>query len=90
MEFHYDDAFGPTAVPDAYERLLLDCMQGDQTLFMRFDTLETTWQLLDPLLQAWEQSDEKLITYPAGCDSFPEADALLEAEGHDRHWRPIG
>lgn len=89
MEFSYENVFG-VKMPEAYARLLLDCMQGDQTLFMRFDTLETTWQLLDPLLQAWGQSDEKLITYPVGCNSFPEADALIEADGHDRHWRPIG
>ena len=65
-------------------------MQGDQTLFMRFDTLETTWQLLDPLLKSWEQSNKKLITYPAGCNSFPAADALIENDGHERCWRPIG
>jgi len=89
MEFSYESVFG-VKMPEAYARLLLDCMQGDQTLFMRFDTLETTWQLLDPVLRSWEQNAEGMATYPAGCNSFPEADALMESDGHNRQWRDIG
>ena len=56
---------------------------------MRFDTLETTWQFLSPVLQTWEQDPAPLPTYAAGVSSFPDADALIEADGHDRHWRPL-
>ncbi len=86
MHFDYESVFG-VQMPDAYQRLLLDCMLGDQTLFMRFDTLETTWQLLDPVLEAWEKSDTPPVMYPAGCHSFPQADRLIESDG--RQWRPL-
>jgi glucose-6-phosphate 1-dehydrogenase len=84
MKFRYQDVFGGE-MPEAYQRLLLDCMAGDQTLFTRFDGIEVTWQLLMPVLEAWEQSDEKPYEYFAGAESFPEADALLEADGRKWH-----
>jgi len=86
MEFRYQDVFGGE-MPEAYQRLLLDCVTGDQTLFTRFDGIETTWQLLMPVLEAWERSDERPYEYPAGSESFPQADALLEADG--RQWHPL-
>lgn len=55
MEFHYAEAFGKTAIPEAYERLLLDALQGDASLFTRADEVETAWSLIDPILQTWEQ-----------------------------------
>jgi glucose-6-phosphate 1-dehydrogenase len=84
MKFRYKDIFGGE-MPEAYQRLLLDCMAGDQTLFTRFDGIEVTWQLLMPVLRAWEQSDERPFEYPAGAESFPQADALLEADGRQWH-----
>jgi len=48
MEFHYADSFGKTAIPEAYERLLLDTLTGDASLFTRADEVETAWNLIDP------------------------------------------
>jgi glucose-6-phosphate 1-dehydrogenase len=53
--FHYEDAFGPGRIPDAYERLLLDVLMGDPTLFIRDDAIELSWRLIDPILQVWER-----------------------------------
>ncbi|HVN15936.1 MAG TPA: glucose-6-phosphate dehydrogenase, partial [Anaerolineales bacterium] len=55
MEFHYAEAFGQTAIPESYERLLLDALQGDASLFTRADEVETAWALIDPILQTWEK-----------------------------------
>ena len=86
MNFSYKQVFG-VEMPDSYQRLLLDCMAGDQTLFTRFDSVQVAWQLLTPLLEAWEKSPEVLVEYPAGSESFREADALVEADG--RHWHGL-
>ncbi len=87
MKFRYQEIFG-VEMPEAYERLLLDCMMGDQTLFTRFDAIETTWQLLMPVLEAWASSDEDPHEYAAGRESFPQADALPEADGRKWHGLP--
>jgi glucose-6-phosphate 1-dehydrogenase len=84
MSFSYKQVFG-VEMPEAYQRLLLDCMAGDQTLFTRFDSVEAAWELLTPVLQAWEKSPEAPVEYPAGSESFPEADALVEADGRQWH-----
>jgi len=84
MSFSYKQVFG-VEMPEAYQRLLLDCMAGDQTLFTRFDSVEVAWQLLTPVLKAWEESPETPAQYPAGSESFPEADALVEADGRQWH-----
>lgn len=86
MKFRYQDLFG-VEMPEAYERLLLDCMTGDQTLFTRFDGIEVTWRFLMPVLEAWQHGDERPHEYPAGSESFPQADALLETDG--RTWHPL-
>jgi len=89
MQFKYRDLFG-AEVPEAYERLLLDCMLGDQTLFVRFDFLEASWALLTPILEAWQSKGDaaevgSLYSYPAGSWGPVEADRLLEQDG--RRWR---
>jgi glucose-6-phosphate 1-dehydrogenase len=84
MSFSYKDIFG-VEMPEAYQRLLLDCMSGDQTLFTRFDSVATAWQFLTPVLQAWEHGASTPTEYPAGSDSFPQADMLLETEGRKWH-----
>ena len=84
MSFSYKEIFG-VEMPEAYERLLLDSMAGDQTLFTRFDSVATAWQLLTPVLQGWEHSDQAPTEYPAGSESFPQADMLLEADGRKWH-----
>lgn len=85
MEFHYAEAFGPTAIPEAYERLLLDALQGDASLFTRADEVEAAWNLIDPLLSEWETNHQPpLAFYPPGTWGPAEADALLQR--HGRAW----
>jgi len=86
MDFTYREVFGHQP-PDAYQRLLLDCMLGDQTLFVRHDDMEVTWSLLTPVLEAWEARGEP-FPYPAGTWGPPEADRLLAEDG--RAWRLAG
>jgi len=86
MNFNYAEVFGAEA-PDAYQRLLLDCMVGDQTLFTRQDDVEVSWTLLDPVLKLMSRGELLPFEYPAGAESFAQADALIEADG--RKWRPI-
>ena len=85
MEFHYAEAFGATALPEAYERLLLDALQGDASLFTRADEVETAWSLIDPILQAWEtHQTPPLSVYRPNSWGPPEADTLLARDG--RRW----
>ena len=86
MNFNYAEVFH-AAAPESYQRLLLDCMVGDQTLFARKDDVETAWRLLDPVLEAWKGPDYPLYEYPAGADSFAEADQLIRHTGHE--WRSL-
>ncbi|MCJ7778321.1 MAG: glucose-6-phosphate dehydrogenase [Sedimentisphaerales bacterium] len=87
MNFCYRSVFG-VAMPEAYHRLLLDCMLGDQTLFTRNDDVEIAWKLLTPVLEDWEKEDSAPYIYPAGSESFIEADRLIEADG--RKWSKLG
>jgi glucose-6-phosphate 1-dehydrogenase len=86
MDFHYGSTFGATT-PEAYERLLLDVMHGDATLFMRRDAVEAAWRWVMPILERWSQQNGALPTYPAGDWGPTEADRLIEATG--RRWRPL-
>ena len=86
MNFNYRSIF-LVDMPEAYQRLLLDCMAGDQTLFTRFDSVEIAWQLLMPVLQIWQNDDSAPYKYPAGSESFPQADRLIESDG--RKWRKL-
>jgi len=86
MSFDYQSIFG-VSMPEAYERLLLDCMTGDQTLFTRHDSISIAWQLLTPVLEAWERDKQEPHIYPAGAESFVEADNLIETDG--RKWRAL-
>ncbi|MBV9492751.1 MAG: glucose-6-phosphate dehydrogenase [Acidobacteria bacterium] len=84
MEFRYATSFGAEP-PEAYERLLLETMLGDSTLFARRDEVETAWDWLDPLLVAWAKDARGPELYPAGNWGPPSADALIERDG--RSWR---
>ena len=86
MNFDYRSVFS-VEMPEAYQRLLLDCMVGDQTLFTRYDDVEVSWTFLKPVLEAWEKDKSKPYEYPAGCESFPQADTLIESDG--RTWRKL-
>ena len=85
MDFDYESAFGKSSA-NGYERLLLDAMLGDQTLFAHRDGVETTWALYTPILQAWAaKTPEVFPNYFAGSWGPECADHLLEREG--RAWR---
>jgi glucose-6-phosphate 1-dehydrogenase len=84
MDFHYGSTFGGSS-PEAYERLLLDVMTGDQTLFMRRDQVEAAWRWVMPVLEHWRTSGRPVPTYPAGEWGPAEADRLIESTG--RQWR---
>lgn len=86
LEFHYRTSFPGTVVGDAYERLLLDAIRGDASLFARSDEIDAAWRLLDPVVEAWEhRTDLRLASYAAGSWGPAEADDLLVLEG--RQWR---
>jgi len=84
MEFHYADDFDRD-LPEAYERLLLDALQGDAALFARADEIELAWGLIDPILERWQQPEAPpLAPYDQGSWGPAEADALLD--GKTRSW----
>lgn len=86
MDFHYLSTFNGTSLPDAYERLLLDALEGDASLFTRSDGIEDSWKLIDPVLTAWERDHKPpLVFYPRGSWGPEEADKLIAADG--KHWR---
>jgi glucose-6-phosphate 1-dehydrogenase len=84
MDFHYGSTYGGSS-PEAYERLLLDVMAGDQTLFMRRDQVEAAWRWVMPVLEHWSTSARPVPTYPAGEWGPPAADELIQSTG--RQWR---
>jgi glucose-6-phosphate 1-dehydrogenase len=86
MDFHYGSTFGGST-PEAYERLLLDVMAGDPTLFMRRDAVEAAWRWAMPILERWAEDPSPLPMYPAGDWGPPEADRLIESGG--RRWRQL-
>ncbi len=88
MDFHYGTSFGK-ASPEAYERLLLDAMSGDATLFARRDEVETAWKFIDAIEDAWHKppAPPPLCPYPSGSWGPKEADELLQRDG--RAWRRL-
>jgi glucose-6-phosphate 1-dehydrogenase len=86
MDFSYAKSF-QSAPWEAYERLLLDAMRGDATLFARRDADEEAWKLVTPVLEAWESGTDPLPEYEAGSEGPEEARALLRKDG--RRWRPL-
>jgi glucose-6-phosphate 1-dehydrogenase len=85
MEFLYGTAFLSQS-PEAYERLILDVMRGEATLFTRDDEVEAQWRIIDPILASWGNDEVPLYTYAAGTNGPTEAAALLD-DGD--HWRAI-
>jgi glucose-6-phosphate 1-dehydrogenase len=86
MEFHYSSSFGDGVLPEAYERLLVDALNGDAALFTRHDEIETAWRLIDPVLDGWEKSDvPALASYTPGSMGPRAADEFLARDG--RVWR---
>ena len=85
MEFLYGTAFLSQS-PEAYERLIMDAMRGDATLFTRNDEVDASWSVVDPILETWSETPGPLPQYPAGSGGPAEADRLLRP-GH--RWRAI-
>ncbi len=88
MDFHYGTSFGKPS-PEAYERLLLDAMSGDATLFARSDEVEQAWAFIDPIEEAWHSKKDvpELCFYPAGSWGPETAEDLLARDG--RAWRRL-
>ena len=83
MEFHYKSAFGEQPIPEAYERLLKDALNGDASLFICNDHIEEAWKIVDPLIKAWDSdSTDQVHVYRTGSWGPPAADALLAQNGH--------
>jgi glucose-6-phosphate 1-dehydrogenase len=81
LDFRYGEVFGGQP-PEAYERLLLDAIHGDATLYARGDWVERAWGILKPVLQAWERGPAPpVFTYEAGSWGPPEADAFIARDG---------
>jgi len=86
MDFSYADTFRKDP-PEAYERLILDCLRGDPTLFARRDEVEFSWEFCDPLLESWAEPATPVDTYPRGSQGPERARELLRSDG--RRWRAM-
>ena len=84
MELHYDNAFKAEDLPDAYERLILDAINGDAALFIRGDEIESAWRIVDPIIEGWasDPSAPPMHCYTKGSWGPEAADKLLEREEH--------
>jgi glucose-6-phosphate 1-dehydrogenase len=90
LDMTFADALGEGAreAPEAYERLIMDVIRGDQTLFMRGDEVEAAWEWVDPLIAAWEARNDVPKLYDQGGDGPDDALLLMHRDG--RRWRAIG
>lgn len=84
LDFKYT-SLSNRRLPEAYERLIYDCMMGDATLYQRNDAVQATWAFVQPVLEAWSQDETPVYGYPAGSWGPEEADRLLEKDGFN--WR---
>jgi glucose-6-phosphate 1-dehydrogenase len=85
LYFHYRDSYPVTPIPDAYETLLLDVLEGDASLFIRNDEIELAWRVIDPIIAGWEaRTREPLPEYEVGSWGPPQADAFMRNDG--REW----
>ncbi len=85
MEFHFRSSFGNERLPEAYERLLLDAIIGDASLFIRSDEIEKAWQFIDPILKGWETTNSpEVVDYEPGSWGPTEAEELIARDG--RKW----
>jgi glucose-6-phosphate 1-dehydrogenase len=92
LDLTYKNRFGNVALPDAYERLIYDCLRGDHNLFVRNDELVAAWHIFTPILHQLEREKVKPISYQAGSRGPREADHMLEQYGYKRSvnysWTP--
>ncbi|OAN71323.1 glucose-6-phosphate dehydrogenase [Jannaschia sp. EhC01] len=89
LDMSFADALGHDAshVPDAYERLIMDVIRGDQTLFMRGDEVEAAWAWTDPIIEGWKARNDKPVDYETGSTGPEEALMLMHRDG--RRWRDL-
>ena len=89
LDMSFADALGTegTDMPDAYERLIMDVIRGNQTLFMRGDEVEAAWAWADPIIRGWEERIEKPQAYDTGSSGPDDALMLMHRDG--RRWRSI-
>ena len=89
LDMTFAEALGPDAgdSPDAYERLIMDVIRGNQTLFMRGDEVEAAWAWTDPIIQGWKARNDVPKLYDQGSDGPSDATVLMNREG--RKWREI-
>lgn len=89
LDMSFAEALGPEGadIPDAYERLIMDVIRGNQTLFMRGDEVEAAWAWIDPAIRAWEEGTARPEPYDAGSSGPEEALRLMHRD--DRRWREI-
>ncbi|PIE12346.1 MAG: glucose-6-phosphate dehydrogenase [Rhodobacterales bacterium] len=89
LDMSFAEALGPGVedVPDAYERLIMDVIRGNQTLFMRGDEVEAAWAWTDPIISRWEEQREPPLAYDPGTAGPVDALALMHRDG--RKWREI-
>ncbi|WP_282153529.1 glucose-6-phosphate dehydrogenase [Ruegeria atlantica] len=89
LDMSFAEALGDEAQsPDAYERLIMDVIRGDQTLFMRGDEAEAAWAWVDPIIHSWEERGDRPAKYDQGSSGPEEALMLMHRDG--RRWRQIG
>jgi glucose-6-phosphate 1-dehydrogenase len=86
MDFRYGSSFG-VKPPEAYERLLLDCMLGDSTLYARRDMVERGWEIVTPILEGWKKPAPDFPNYEAGSWGPEAAIELIQRDG--REWRKL-
>ncbi|WP_136635571.1 glucose-6-phosphate dehydrogenase [Pseudooceanicola onchidii] len=89
LDMTFAEALGPDGedVPDAYERLIMDVIRGNQTLFMRGDEVEAAWAWTDPIIQGWEKRGDRPVSYEPGTSGPEDALELIHHDG--RRWREI-
>ena len=89
LDMTFAEALGDKAVgvADAYERLIMDVIRGDQTLFMRGDEVEAAWAWTDPIIEAWTSREDRPHSYESGSTGPEEALILLHRDG--RRWRDL-
>ncbi|MCY3982561.1 MAG: glucose-6-phosphate dehydrogenase [Roseovarius sp.] len=89
LDMTFADALGPSDIdnPDAYERLVMDVIRGDQTLFMRGDEVEAAWEWTDKVVSEWENMNEKPLPYSSGSSGPDDSLMLMHRDG--RKWREI-
>jgi glucose-6-phosphate 1-dehydrogenase len=86
LDMSFADSFG-VRNPDAYERLIMDVVRGDQTLFMRRDEVEQAWKWVDPILATWEETNQTSVSYSAGSSGPPRSFEMITRDG--RSWNAI-